>query len=175
MQVQRLSLLLAAIAMAGAAWPSGPARLEVEVPPAVASLQPLAEGRRLVRLPALEFEFAIQASCGPDEAVKSVSISIADTRKSLADTDIPAGEPINTMVRLPARQLAPIAVNGFCPETAVTGSSLLLRDAVTAHVSLRCAGDDGDSITYSSQALDITLVCESDPEPQGDAPASTDR
>ena len=174
MQVQRLSLLLASFAIAGAALPDSPARLTVEVPPALAPIQPLAEGRRLVRLPALDFEFGIQASCGPGLAVKSVSISIADTRKTLAGADIPEDAIINTLVSLPARQLAPIAVDGFCPETAA-GSSLLLHDAVTAHVSLRCAGDGGDSITYSSQSLDVTLVCDPGPEDQGDAPASTDR
>ena len=175
MQVQRLSVLLAAIAIAGVAWPGDAARLMVDVPPAVASIQPLAEGHRLVRLPTLEFGFGIQASCGPDQTVKSVSISVADTRKTLSSADLPEGATINTSVTLPARQLSPIAVDGFCPETAVAGSTLLLQDAVTAHLSLRCASDNGDSIMYSSQSLDVTLVCDIGPEAQGEVPASTDR
>ena len=175
MQIKRLSLFLAAIAMAGVVWPGDTARLTVDVPPSVASIQPLAEGRRLVRLPALEFEFEIHASCGPSQAVKSVSISVADTRKTLSSADLPEGATVNTTVTLPARQLSPIAVDGFCPETAVEGSSLLLQDAVTAQISLRCAGEDGDSITYSSRSLDLTLVCDNGPEAQGDVPASTDR
>jgi hypothetical protein len=175
MQIQRLSLLLAAIVTAGVAWPGDTARLTVDVPPAVASIQPLAEGRRLVRLPALEYEFVIQASCGPGQTVKSVSISVADTRKTLTGADLLEGATVNTAFRLPARQLSPVAVDEFCPATVVTGSSLLLQDTVTAHVSLRCTGEDGDSITYSSQPLDVTLICDIGPEAQGDAAASTDR
>lgn len=175
MQIQRLSLLLALFAMTGVAWPSGPARLAVDVAPAVAPIQPFAEGHRIVRLPALDFQFDIQASCGAGKAVKSVSISVADTRKSLDGADIAEGASVNAVVSLPARQIAPVVVDKFCPATAVGGDSLLIRDAITAHVSLRCASEDGDSIIYSSESLDVTLVCGSDPEPQGDAPASTDR
>jgi hypothetical protein len=175
MQIQRLSLLLAAIAMAGIAWPSGPARLVIDVPPAVAPIQPFAEGHRIVRLPALDFEFGIQASCGPGKAVKSVSISVADTHMSLDDADLREGTGGNAVFRLPARQIAPVVVDGFCPATAAAGDSLLIRGAITAHLSLRCASEVGDSITYASQLLDVTLVCEAGPEAQGDAPASTDR
>lgn len=174
MQIQRLSLILAPFVLAGIAWSSGLATLTITVPPALAPIQPLAEGRSLVRLPALEFEFGIEASCGPERAVKSVSISVADTRKTLESDEIPLGETVSTAFTLPARQLAPVAVDGFCPESQVAGSSLLLRDAVTAQVSLRCTGEGGDSITYASQSLDVTLVCEIDPEVQGVAPASTD-
>ena len=175
MQIQRLSPLLAAVLPAGIAWPGEPATLTVTVPPPAAAVQPLAEGRRLVRLPALQFEFGIRASCAPNQAVKSVSISVADTRKTLAGADIPQDEWVSTAVTLPARQLAPVVVDGFCPEPQDADSSLLLRDAATAQISLRCTGEDGDSITYASQSLDVTLVCESGQEVQGSAPASTDR
>ncbi|MDJ0906081.1 MAG: hypothetical protein QNI96_08695 [Woeseiaceae bacterium] len=174
MQFQRLSLLLASFTLAGIAWPGSQPTLTIIVPPAVAPVQPLAEGRRLVRLPALEFEFGIEARCGPEQAVRSISISVADTRKTLESDDIPEVSIVSTAVTLPARQLAPVAVDGFCPESQVAGSSLLLRDAVTAQVSLRCTGEDGDSITYASQPLDVTLVCEIDPDVQGVAPASSD-
>ena len=99
------------------------ATLTITVPPALAPIQPLAEGRSLVRLPALEFEFGIEASCGPERAVKSVSISVADTRKTLESDEIPLGETVSTAFTLPARQLAPVAVDGFCPESQVAGST----------------------------------------------------
>ncbi len=174
MQIQRLSLFLLSLALAGIAWPDGQGTLTITVSPAAAAVQPLAEGRSLVRLPALEFEFGIEARCGPAQAVKSVSISVADTRKTLESADITEGSVASTVVTLPARQLAPVAVDGFCPESQVGGSRLLLRDAVTAQVSLRCTGEDGDSITYASQSLDVALVCEIETEAQGVAPASTD-
>lgn len=175
MQFQRSSLFLAAMALAGHAWPAGPPRVVVEVAPAVASVQPLAEGRRLLRLPALEFEFGIDASCGPDHAVASVSISIADTRKTLSDGEFQDNTVTNATIRLPARQIAPIAVDGFCPEAQSESSSLLIQDAVTAQVSLRCAGAEGESITYASRSLDVTVVCDASPATQGSESDSTDR
>jgi hypothetical protein len=175
MQIPRLSLLLATMALAVVAWPAGPARLVVDVAPAVASIQPLAEGRRLLRLPALEFAFGIGAGCGPDQAVTSVSISVADTRKTLSGAEFRDDAVTNMTVRLPARQIAPIAVDDFCPETQSESSSLLIRDAVTAQVSLRCASAEEESITYASQSLDVTVVCDAGPEAQGSESESTDR
>lgn len=174
MQIQQSSLLLAAMALASVAWPDSPARLVVEVPPAAASIQPLPAGR-LLRLPTLEFEFAIHASCGPDQAVASVSISVADTRKTLSGAEFEDAAVVNTTIGLPARQISPIVVDDFCPDTQGENSNLLIRGAVTAQVSLRCASADGDSITYASQSLDVTLVCDANREDQGSEAVSTDR
>ena len=175
MQIQRLSLLLASLAAASYAWSASPPRLTVEVTPAVAALQPLAEGRRLLRLPALEFQFGVNASCGPDQAVASVSISIADTRKTLGAEAFRDNAVVNATVALPARQIAPVAVDGFCPASQTESSSLLIQGAVTAHLSLRCASADGDSIAYTSQSLDVTVVCDTDSADQGAEADSTDR
>lgn len=175
MQIQRSSPLLALLAVAPVAWPAGPARFAVEVPPAVAALQPLAEGRRLLRLPTLEFQFGIDASCGTDQAVASVSISIADTRKTLSAEAFRDNAVVNATVTLPARQIAPIAVDGFCPESQTESSSLLIQGAVTAHLSLRCASADGDSISYASESLDVTVVCDTGSSDQGTEADSTDR
>ena len=175
MQFKRSFLLLAAMALAGLAWAAGPPRLMVEVAPAVALIQPLAEGRRLLRLPDLDFEFGIDASCGPDHAVASVSISIADTRMTLSGAEFQDDAFANATIGLPARQISPIAVDGFCPEAQTESSSLLIHDAVTAQVSLRCASAERESITYTSQSLDVTVVCDTSPEAQGSEPDSTER
>lgn len=177
MDNKRYALLLAPFALAAAAWPDAAARLSVEAEPAVASVQHLPEGRGLVSLPPLEFEFGILASCGPDRTATSVSISVADTRTTLAGEQIRTGSPIVTALRLPARQLSPVAVDGFCRKTTNDAGAdrVLIEDAVTAHVSLRCAGDAGQSITYSSESLDVVLVCEPLPDDQGDASTATER
>ena len=175
MQIQHPSLLLLSLATVSVAWSASPARLTVEVPPAVAALQPLAEGRRLLRLPALEFQFGIDANCGSEQAVASVSISIADTRKTLGGEAFRDNAVVNATVALPARQIAPIAVDGFCPASQTESSSLLIQGAVTAHLSLRCASADGDSISYTSQSLDVTVVCDTGASDQGTAADSTDR
>lgn len=178
MDNKRPALLLATIALAGAAWTEEAARLTVEAAPAVADIQPLPDGSRLVRLPALEFEFGIRASCGQDHAPSSLSISVADTRTTLAGDQLRTESIIAAAIRLPARQLSPVAVDNFCRETpaaAGTGQRLI-RDVATAHLSLRCADESGESITYVSHSLDVTLVCGAPTDDaQGDASTDTDR
>jgi hypothetical protein len=177
MDNKRLALFLAATALAGTAWPDVAARLSVEAAPAVAALQSPPEGRSLVRLPALEFEFGILADCGPDRVATSVSISVADTRTTLTGDELLADGPIVAAIRLPAQQLSPVAVDGFCSETAADdgANQVLIHDAATAHVSLRCANETGESITYASKSLDVTLVCDALTDDQGDASTATDR
>lgn len=172
-----LCLLPATIALAGTAWPNAAAHLSVEAAPAVAAIQPLPDQRSLARLPALEFEFGILASCGPGQAATSVSISVADTRKTFAGEQVRGDSPITAAIRLPARQLAPVAVDGFCNQTSAEAGAdqVLIRDVVTAHVSLRCAGEAGESISYASKSLDVTLVCDVPLDDQGDASTATDR
>lgn len=175
MQVPRTALLFALVAPAGVAWPNAAAELLVDAGPATASIEPQGDGRRLVRLPALEFRFDIRAECDPARELTSVSISVADTRKTLGAADLPDAVPVAASIELPARQIAPVAVDDFCPETQGESSSLLIQDVVTAQLSLRCAGPDGDSMTYVSRPLAVTLLCSVDPALQGSEPASTDR
>ena len=118
MDNKRLALLLTTIALPATAWPDVAARLSVEAAPAEAAIQPLPEGRSLVGLPALEFEFGILADCGPDRVPTSVSISVADTRTTLTGEQLRTDGPIVAAIRLPARQLSPVAVDDFCGETS---------------------------------------------------------
>lgn len=137
-------------------------RLSVMAQPAVAAIRPVATGRTLLRLPALAYEFDIEAHCGDAAAATSLSISINDTRMTLdrEQLDNPDGAPVS--VTVPARQVAPVAVDGFCTAAGTESEppQLLLRDTVTAHTSLRCTGDDREWITYASQGLDVALQCE---------------
>ena len=176
MQIQRFPLLLVPLALPGTAWSDDTPQLTIGVEPAVAAISPLADGRRVVQLPTLEYEFAVNAGCGPDDTPSSVSLSIADTRRTLAGNEIPDGAPINAAITLPAQQIAPVVVDGFCSAAAGTESDAerLIRGVVTAHFSLRCTGAAGESITYASRSLDVLLVCKREPEAQS-APESTDR
>ena len=148
-------LLTAIIALSSSAWSGDTARLTIEAAPARATIQPLPEGRRLVRLPALEYEFGIHADCGTDAEATSVSISVADTRATLAGDQLRPEDPIAAVIRLPARQLAPVAID--------------------AQISLRCADATGESITYASRSLDVTLECAAPADAQGTESAATDR
>ena len=175
MQVQHYSLLLALVVPASVAWPDDHARLGLEVSPALAQIRPGVEGRRFVQLPTLEYEFGIDADCGTDHEVKSISISIADTRKTLIGEDLPADGPVDTTITLPALQIPPLALDTVCADPPPADDErLVVRDVVTAQVSLRCAGPEGETITYSTRALDVTLACERGREVQSE-PVSTDR
>jgi len=49
---------------------------------------------------------------------------------------------------------------------------LLVRDAFTAHLSLRCASDEQQFVVYATQPLDLTLLCKSvDQGPSADSAA----
>jgi hypothetical protein len=177
MDNKRLALLAATIALAGTARPDVGAHLSVEAAPAVAAVQPESDGRSLVRLPALEFAFTIRASCGPDRVATSVSISVADTRTTLTGEQLRTDRPIAAALRLPAQQLSPVAVDDFCAEASAAdgADNVLIHDAATAHASLRCADETGESITYASKSLDVTLVCDAPRGDQGAASTATDR
>jgi hypothetical protein len=152
----RLTLL---IVLCAPAWAEVSGRLGVDADPALATVKPLAEGRRLIRLPSLEFELNIDAECGPDSVPKSVSISVADTRKTLNSDELRDINGGAVLFAIPARQVSPVAVDGFCPQDG-NGTQLLVRDAVTAHLSLRCTNEEEESITYASQGLAVMLDCD---------------
>jgi hypothetical protein len=135
----------------------------------VFEIKPLTEGRRLIRPPALEFLLRIDAECDANAEIASISISIADTQKALTSPDLSEAAPIATRITIPARQVSPIAVQDFCPMgSRAAGDELVVRDALTAHVSLRCTGEAGESITYASRTLDVMLHCDAAADVQGE-------
>jgi hypothetical protein len=166
--------ILLALAAASAAMPvqsESVSHITVSSEPATVEVTPQAAGRRLIRLPALEFSLEIEPQCDNDMRAESLSISVADTRQVVAfadDEDI-----ISTTLRLPRQQTAPLAVVDFCriDEDERQGSQeLLVRDAFTAHFSLRCQSDEQQSVIYASQSLDLTLLCKpADQEPSVDS------
>ncbi|MEJ2129048.1 MAG: hypothetical protein P8X81_09390 [Woeseiaceae bacterium] len=152
--------LAVAAAVIAAAEPG--ARLGIEAEPAVAKIRPFAEGRRLVHLPALEYQLNLDTHCGESAFVQSVSISVNDTQITLNSDHVAnvAGEPVGFTI--PARQVAPVAIDGFCVEEDSDSqqAGLLIRDTVTVHLSLRCKNETREWITYASRGLDVTLLCD---------------
>ena len=171
MNVRLFLLVMPALLLADKARPDAAGRLIVQATPAIVQVKALAEGRKLIRLPTLEFRFTIQAVCAIDTEAQSISISVADTRKTISGNDIATISDMPIDFSIPARQLSPVAVDGFCPR-ADDGNrlaKLLVRDAVTAHLSLRCAGKGGEAITYKSHALDVMLQCPVRGDDQGES------
>ncbi len=136
-------------------------RLFVHTEPAVASITPHPGSRKLIRLPELEFPLRIGAQCGAGRTPESISISIADTGKTISGEDLAVAVALETSVRISARQIAPIAIRGFCVTENKAQQSLLVTTALTAQISLRCVKDDERTIVYRARALDVILNCAS--------------
>lgn len=135
-------------------------RLIVHTEPAVASITPHSGGRKLIRLPELEFPLRISAQCGAGRRPESISISIADTHRTFSGEDLPISATLETSVRISPRQIAPIATRDFCVTASETRLSMLVTTALTAQISLRCVKNDERSIAFRAKALDVVLNCE---------------
>jgi hypothetical protein len=176
MPVKLVYLFCTPVLFAPFAWAENAANLGVQADPAAAVIKPLAEGRKFIRPPALEFPLRIDAICDANAEIASISISIADTQKTLTTADLGEAEPIVTRISIPARQVSPIAVENFCSlESSAAGDKLIVKDALTAHVSLRCTSEAAESITYVSRALDVMLHCDAAADIQGEPPSSIAR
>jgi hypothetical protein len=134
-------------------------RLLVHAEPAVASITPQSGRRKLIQLPELEFPLRISAQCGGGRIPESISVSIADTKKTISGEDLHDSASLDTSVQIASRQIAPLAIRGFCDTDSATQQPLLVATALTAQISLRCVGDDEQTIVFRSQALDVLLDC----------------
>jgi hypothetical protein len=132
--------------------------LSVEFDAAVAKIALRSSGRP-IRLPSLTFAVRIKASCPTELEAKSISVSIADTRINVQPDDTGV---IEKSIRVPKKQLGPISVDNFCiaGDDVSSEQELQLRDALSAQLSLHCSGDNRDSITYETVALEVTLQCD---------------
>jgi len=134
-------------------------RLRVHAEPAAAILSMQQGGRTLVNLPPLEFRLSISPHCADGGRVESLSITIADTQRTLRGEDLQSKTPIEVSMRVSASQLAPFALREFCVDPAAEGESLLLTAALAAQVSLRCARGEERSIVFAAEPLDIRVDC----------------
>ena len=115
-------------------------------------------GRAFMQLPTLSYVFDISVTCTADLEPVTVSLSIADTRKSLATKEISNAGNTSITMTIPEAQIGPIAVNGFCV-TAGVAESIRIPAVLSAQASLLCANDEGGRMIYASRSLDVTLLC----------------
>ena len=149
---------LAVLICADSRGESADSELSVEFDAAVARIA-LRSSSRPIRLPSLTFAVRIKASCAATLAAKSISISIADTRISV---QVDESGVIEKSIRVPKKQLGPIAVSDFCIAGEDPGSAqeLNLRDALSAQLSLHCSGENQESMIYETVALEVALQCD---------------
>ncbi len=144
--------------------PADTDRHDVESEAAVGDVVRQGDGRQLISLPALEFPMRVTAHCGGGGELRSVSISVADTRQTIVGNEYPANDTLATTVSVSPQQIAPIAIESFCTVDYPAGQSRLLEKALTAQVSMRCALEDSESVVFTAEPLDVRLVCK-DAEP----------
>lgn len=145
----------------------------------VVAITPQPTDRHFLNLPTLEYRFQVEPRCEAGWQPKSFSLNVADSRVSLTGTELNDRED-EILVRIPARQIAPVPIAGFCLiAQAGEGSirpteqrekpdpqrELDLGGALSAHASLVCGKDDARDITYLARPLDVLLSCE-EPQPE---------
>ena len=125
----------------------------------VATVMPRVESLRLVNLPALTFSLRAAIRCKGDPV--SVTLSVADTYRTLDKDELKGRRAAETTLTVPARQLALAATSNFCvKDDPATSDTLLVPGLTTAQASLLCTSDSGTSVHYASAPLQISLICD---------------
>ena len=153
---------------------AGELDVSANTPTVVISTRPA--GRNFMRLPSLDYLFAIDAECPAELQPSSITISIADTRVSLSDADVSAPMPLSIPVTVPASQISPIAVDRYCTENQAEerdapDPNLTIPAVLSAQISLLCAGEASGEMTYASNSLDVVLECATESGEEATSPA----
>lgn len=119
------------------------------------TIAPGAAGRRYARLDALNVEVSVTASCSNGSNPR-VSLSSADTRKQIEDISTP--QPFI----IPASQLPPLWVEGFCILDDGLGQTLeITRPAFISILgSSRCEADESNTLTSRTAIVDLSVICD---------------
>lgn len=155
-------LLISAAISSSPANSESASQMHVTSQAAQVEIEALTGGRRLIQLPALEFELLIELQCPTEMRAKSINISVADTNQTFDVSDVEEPAILEARMTIPRQQVSPVAVDGFCQADqggAVASREMLIKHAFSAHISLRCANPDRQSINYASQPLDLRLRC----------------
>lgn len=141
--------------------------LKFSVDTPTAKVMPRSRERAPLQLPDLEYQFRIDAVCRDDLSPASLSLAVADTRRTFNAEQIVAGALNDVRLVVPAVQLAPVVIANFCvaegdaEHPVASISSLTVHAALSAQASLLCIGDTDRSMKYASANLDVKLICES--------------
>jgi hypothetical protein len=148
--------------------PERPARandldVKASTPDVTISTRPA--GRRSLRLPSLEYTLTVDASCRASLAPATLSLNIADTRLSMAADKLAGDSPLQFSIAVPAAQIAPVTIDRFCvnndPEApGQGGTTVRIEAALSVQASLLCASEETNEMTYSSETLDVILICD---------------
>ena len=128
-----------------------------------AIVAPRAQNLRLINLPALTFLLRAAIRCQGEPT--SLTMSIADTYRTLGKEELMGQRAAEASLTVPAQQLALAATSRFCIDgDTETSDKLLVPGITTAQASLVCASDTNTSVHYASTPLQISLTCDRGPE-----------
>ena len=127
-----------------------------------------ASDRFAIRLPGLQYEFQFELGCEAGYEPDSVLLSVADTRKRFAVNEMPLDSDSGISMKIPASQIAPLSIEGFCLASESGGKQrsdrVTVRGILSAQASLLCSGDEDQRLMYASRSLDVTLKCGEEPD-----------
>lgn len=128
--------------------------------------------RNFITLPDLDYVFELRFACSAALQPRAVSLSIADTRMSLPQSQLagPPGQRVS--LTIPAGQIPPVRIETFCraePGDGETPERRVIPGVLSVQGSLVCADDEKHRITYASIPLDVAVHCE-----RPEAPISAD-
>ncbi len=167
--------------VAAPAEPRPLAGIEISADVPTVTVTPRRAGRFGLRLPSLTYTLTLTAYCEDNWQPVSVSISIADSRKSLDAEQLEQATVLDLELQVPSNQIAPVRIERFCIKddqkdfqpgdtgdnkelAGADGNTIIISAALSAQASLLCATDSEQSITYITKPLDVMLEC-SVPEP----------
>ena len=127
-----------------------------------AAVTPRSARLKLVNLPRLEFALRAAIQCKGEPV--SVTLSVADTHRTIDGKALDSEQTAETTLRVPSRQLALAASSRFCiADDPESSDELLVSGFATAHASLRCKADEETSAHFASTPLQVRLSCEREP------------
>jgi hypothetical protein len=139
----------------------------------LATTLPRKASRKLVNIPELVFSLRAAIKCKGE--VVSVTLSVADTAKTLTSEEFQDQWSVETTLTVPASQVALAASSRFCiADDNESSDELLVTGLATANASLRCENEKGVSMHYASTPLQVRLQCARS-EPQVPPESSDER
>ena len=130
----------------------------VAAPLTSVAVEPRAARLKLVNLPALEFALRAVYRCTGEPV--ALTLSIADTARSIDRDELLDGRAAEVTLRVPARQVAMADSGKFCiSDDPASADELHVDGFATATVSLRCNDDGSVSVHYSSVPLNVRMTC----------------
>tara|TARA_B110000196_G_scaffold296840_1_gene287476 strand:- start:14 stop:577 length:564 start_codon:yes stop_codon:yes gene_type:complete len=163
----RSALTIALIFLSASALSENTPELNIASVPAIVEIETRQGPREFIQLPTLRYDLEIQQECPADLKPANLSVSVADTRRTMSANELSEASALTMPLSIPRAQIAPVAIAGFCAAigddihgTNSRGGDILgIKDVLSLQAALLCAGDTGSQIYYASIALDVELRC----------------